>query len=205
MIASVRGPVIHIGLDHVVVEAGGVGYLVNATPSTLSGLRRDAEATLLTTMIVREDAMTLYGFADAASRDFFHLLQTVTGVGPRLAMAILAVHDPQVLAVALASSDTAALQRVPGVGKRTAERLALELKDKVSALVPADVPASVPGVGSVTVGSGPARAQVVAALVGLGFGERQSETACAEVFDVDPGLDTAAGLRAALALLGGSR
>ena len=91
MISSVRGTVLDIALDHVVVEAGGLGYRVNVTPATLASLTRGSEATLVTSMIVREDSMTLYGFTDGTSRDLFGLLQTVSGVGPRLAMAVLAV------------------------------------------------------------------------------------------------------------------
>src|ERR1700757_2043848 len=97
MIASVRGEVLDVALDHVVVEACGVGYRVNATPSTLATLRRGSEARLVTAMIVREDSMTLYGFADTDTRDLFQTLLTVSGVGPRLAMATLAVHDPPAL------------------------------------------------------------------------------------------------------------
>ena len=132
MIAAVRGPVVDVALDHVVVDCAGVGYRVLVTPATIAALTRGAETTLLTTMIVREDSMTLYGFTDGAARDLFVLLQTVTGVGPRLAMAALAVHEPAELATALASSNTKALTTVPGIGKRVAERLVVELRDKVS-------------------------------------------------------------------------
>ena len=103
MIASVRGEVIDIALDHVVIEAAGVGYRLIATPATLATLHRGSDVRLLATMVVREDAMTLYGFADAASRELFALLQTVSGVGPRLAMAVLAVLEPDALRTALAA------------------------------------------------------------------------------------------------------
>lgn len=149
MIAAVRGPVVDVALDHVVVDCAGVGYRVLVTPATIAALTRGAETTLLTTMIVREDSMTLYGFTDGAARDLFVLLQTVTGVGPRLAMAALAVHEPAELATALASSNTKALTTVPGIGKRVAERLVVELRDKVS--VVADGSAS-PHLGGTTVG-----------------------------------------------------
>ncbi|GAA3183621.1 hypothetical protein GCM10020255_078920 [Rhodococcus baikonurensis] len=101
MIASVRGEVLDIALDHAVIEASGVGYRVNATPVTLGALHRGSEARLFTTMIVREDSMTLYGFSDTESKDLFSLLQTVSGVGPRLAMATLAVLEPDALRRAL--------------------------------------------------------------------------------------------------------
>ncbi|MFT4201472.1 Holliday junction branch migration protein RuvA [Gordonia sp. (in: high G+C Gram-positive bacteria)] len=193
MIASVRGPVIDIALDHVVVDCAGVGYRVLATPSTMSALQRGAETTLLTTMIVREDSMTLYGFTDSAARDLFVLLQTVTGVGPRLALAALAVHDPAELAAAIASSNTKALTGVPGIGKRVAERLVVELRDKVGVVEGTATP--VPG--TTTVGG-----EVTEALVGLGFAETAAEKAVAAVLAERPDADSAAVLRASLALLG---
>ena len=131
MISSVRGEVLEVALDHVVIEAAGIGYRVNATPSTLATLRQGSEVRLVTAMIVREDSMTLYGFSDADTRDLFLTLLSVSGVGPRLAMATLAVHDAAALRQALADSDVAALTRVPGIGKRGAERMVLELRDKV--------------------------------------------------------------------------
>ena len=131
MISSVRGEVLEVALDHVVIEAAGVGYQVNATPSTLATLRRGSEARLITAMIVREDSQTLYGFVDGDARDLFMTLLSVSGVGPRLAMATLAVYDAPALRQALADGDVAALTRVPGIGKRGAERMVLELRDKI--------------------------------------------------------------------------
>ncbi len=194
MIASLRGPVIDIALDHVVVDCAGVGYRVLVTPATIGTLARGAETTLLTTMIVREDSMTLYGFTDGAARDLFVLLQTASGVGPRLALAALAVHDPADLASALASSDTKALMSVPGIGKRVAERLVVELRDKV-----------VPVAGSsaaAVLGAGGVGGEVAEALVGLGFPSAAAEKAVAAVLADRPGADSAAALRASLALLG---
>ncbi|AMC74048.1 Holliday junction ATP-dependent DNA helicase RuvB [Mycobacterium tuberculosis] len=118
MIASVRGEVLEVALDHVVIEAAGVGYRVNATPATLATLRQGTEARLITAMIVREDSMTLYGFPDGETRDLFLTLLSVSGVGPRLAMAALAVHDAPALRQVLADGNVAALTRVPGIGKR---------------------------------------------------------------------------------------
>ncbi|GAB0107058.1 Holliday junction branch migration protein RuvA [Nocardia sp. JMUB6875] len=201
MIASVRGEVLEIGLDHVVIEAAGVGYRLNATPSTLAGLTRGEDARLYTTMIVREDSMTLFGFADTEARELFVLLQTVSGVGPKLAMAVLAVLEPEALRKALAESNVAALTRVPGVGKRGAERMVVELRDKVN-LVP--VQSGPPGSGPAPAVT-PVREQVVEALIGLGFPARQAEGAVDAVLADEPGIGTSQALRTALGLLGKNR
>ncbi|MFI6361665.1 Holliday junction branch migration protein RuvA [Nocardia sp. NPDC050630] len=201
MIASVRGEVLEIALDHVVIEAAGVGYRLNVTPATLSTLTRGEESRLFTAMIVREDSMTLFGFADTESRDLFGLLQTVSGVGPRLAMAVLAVLEPEALRKALAESNVAALTRVPGIGKRGAERMVVELRDKVN-LVP--VQAGPPGSAPTPVLT-PVREQVVEALVGLGFPVKQAEPAVDAVLAENPAADTSKALRAALGSLGKNR
>ncbi|MBU3065062.1 Holliday junction branch migration protein RuvA [Nocardia sp. NEAU-G5] len=201
MIASVRGEVLEIGLDHAVLEAAGVGYRLNATPATLAALTRGEESRLYTAMIVREDSMTLYGFADTEARELFGLLQTVSGVGPRLAMAVLAVLEPEALRKALAESNVAALTRVPGIGKRGAERMVVELRDKVD-LVP--VQSGPPGSGPAAVVT-PVRDQVVDALIGLGFAAKQAEPAVDSVLADQPDLDTSKALRAALGMLGKNR
>ncbi len=194
MIASVRGEVVDVALDHAVVEAAGVGYKVMATPSTLATLRRGSEARLITAMIVREDSMTLYGFADGEARDLFLVLLGVSGVGPKIALATLAVYDSAALRQALADGDVAALTRVPGIGKRGAERMVLELRDKVGAL---------PGASGISSVIGHAvRSPVVEALVGLGFPVKQAEDACDKVLAGDPDASTSSALRAALSLLG---
>jgi holliday junction DNA helicase RuvA len=194
MIASVRGEVLDIALDHVVIEACGVGYKVMATPSTLATLRRGAESRLITAMIVREDSMTLYGFADAEARDLFSTLLGVSGVGPKIALATLAVYDAQTLRQALADGDVTALTRVPGIGKRGAERMVLELRDKIGPVTPG------PGVAAA---SGHAvRGPVVEALIGLGFPAKQAEEATDKVLADDPDASTAAALRSALSMLG---
>ena len=123
MINSVRGEVLEIGLDHVVIDVGGLGYAIQATPNTLATLRRGEQAELATTLVVREDSLTLYGFADHEERDLFLLLQTVSGIGPRIALATIAVLDPDSLRRALSEGDIAALTRVPGIGRKGAERL----------------------------------------------------------------------------------
>lgn len=202
MIASIRGEVLDIALDHAVLEASGVGYRVNATPATLGTLSRGCESRLLTTMIVREDSMTLYGFEDSESRDLFSLLLSVSGVGPRIAMATLAVLDPTALRSALADGNITALTRVPGIGKRGAERMVVELRDKVDAIFGSG------GGASFTSGSvigNPVREQIVEALTGLGFPAKQAEDATDAVLAAQPDASTSAALRSALASLGKSR
>ena len=196
MIASVRGEVLEVALDHVVIEAAGVGYRVNATPSTLATLRQGTEARLITAMIVREDSMTLYGFTDAQTRDLFLTLLSVSGVGPRLAMATLAVHDAAALRQVLHDGDVTALTRVPGIGKRGAERMVLELRDKVGGVVAGEAP---------LVNGHAVRSPVVEALVGLGFAAKQAEEATDKVLAGDHDATTSSALRAALSLLGKSR
>lgn len=131
MIASVTGTVNSVAADSAVVIVGGVGLRVRATPGTLANLRVGSESTLHTSLIVREDSLTLYGFDSHSERDLFELLQTASGVGPRLAQATLAVHQPQVVRHAIARGDLATLTRIPGVGRKGAERLVLELKDRI--------------------------------------------------------------------------
>lgn len=197
MIASVRGPVLSIGLDHAVIEVNGIGMAVYATPATLAGLRRGEEAPLWTSLVVREDSLTLYGFADAEARDLFGLLQTASGVGPRLALAALAVLDPDQLCHAISDGNVTVLTQVPGIGKKSAERLVLELRDKVGALS-ADEPAS-----SGEADQGRLRSEVSDALVGLGFSAKQAEQSVEAVLATDGSdEDTSAVLRKALATLG---
>ncbi|WP_374203796.1 Holliday junction branch migration protein RuvA, partial [Pseudonocardia sp. ICBG601] len=136
MIHSVRGPVLEIGLDHAVIEVGGVGLAVYATPATLGGLRRGDEARLPTHAGGARGLPDLYGFADAEERELFLLLQTVSGIGTRLALATIAVLEPDTLRRALADGDLAVLTRIPGVGRKSAERLVVELRDKVTAPAP---------------------------------------------------------------------
>ena len=200
MISSVRGEVLEIGLDHAVVEVGGVGFAVQATPATLAGLRRGEQSRLATALVVREDSLTLFGFADDEERELFGLLQTVSGIGPRIALATLAVLAPDALRRALVDGDTATITRVPGIGRKGAERLVLELRDKVVA--PATAPAAVPIASN---GANPRRDQVVEALVGLGFTAKPAEQAVDGVLAGDAGADASTLLRAALTRLGRSR
>lgn len=197
MIASVRGRVRELRLDSVVVEVGGVGLLAQATPATLAGLRQGQETELATALVVREESLTLYAFAGADEREVFEILQTVSGVGPRLALAMLAVHTPDALRRAVAAEDFPALERVPGIGRKSAQRIVLELGDRLGTGVPAQ---GAPD---------DRRQEVVTALVGLGWGAREAADAVAEVLPDDGGRlgaeDVPAVLRGALQVLGGGR
>ncbi|HSL06484.1 MAG TPA: Holliday junction branch migration protein RuvA [Pseudonocardiaceae bacterium] len=200
MIASVRGEVLSVELDHAVVEVGGVGLAVHAVPATLATLRRGDHARLATSLVVREDSLTLYGFADGAARELFVLLQTVSGVGPRLALAMLAVLEPDTLRTALAEGDLTVLTRVPGIGRKGAERLVVELRDKVGVRAPA-------ASGPAASGASAVRTQVTEALAGLGFPARQAEQAVEAVLaEADQETtDTSQVLRSALTRLGRNR
>jgi Holliday junction DNA helicase RuvA len=198
VISSVRGEVLGVELDHVVVEVGGVGLAVHATPGTLAELRRGQRALLATALVVREDSLTLFGFADREERELFTLLQTVGGVGPRLALATLAVLDPGTLRRALVDGDLAVLTRVPGIGRKGAERMVIELRDKVTAPQPAPAAAAPAAAGT-------RREQVVEALLGLGFTVKPAEQAVDAVLDQQDDGDASALLRAALSRLGRTR
>ena len=199
MIASLRGTVQHVGLDRVVVEVGGVGMLLHTTPTTASGLRRGQEASLATTLVVREDSLTLFGFGSDDERDVFEQVQTVSGVGPRLALAMLAVLDPDRLRAAISSGDVGALTRVPGIGKKGAERLVLELRDKIGMPRGADSGTAAPPASAGAAWKG----QVAEALVGLGWSAKQADDAVATVAKASPADASVSDmLRAALRQLG---
>ncbi|MFL6078496.1 MAG: Holliday junction branch migration protein RuvA [Ornithinibacter sp.] len=198
MIASVRGPVAHVGLDHLVVEVGGIGMLLHTTPATASACRRGSEASLATSLVVREDSLTLFGFSTPAERDMFVTLQTVSGVGPRLALAMLSVMGPDQLAAALSSGDSKALTTIPGIGAKSAERLVLELRDKVGAGrgSGAGAASGTPAAGG---GREPWRGPVTEALTGLGWSAKQAGDAVERVAASAPAdADIAAYLRLAL-------
>lgn len=197
MIASVAGTVCGLLVDGVVVEVGGVGLAVQTTPGTRARLRVGEAARLSTSLVVREDSLTLYGFADDDERALFELLQSASGVGPRLAQAVLTVHTPDTVRRALSTEDLAVLVQVPGIGRKGAQRMVLELKDKVG-------PLGAPAVGAAA--GGPSwRATLAAALVGLGFPPAQADDAVARLAEQSPDAtdaDVPALLRSALALLG---
>ena len=200
MIAFVSGTVAALAPDTAVLEVGGVGMAVQCTPNTLSTLRLGRPAKLATSLVVREDSLTLYGFADEDERQVFELLQTASGVGPRLAQAVLAVHTPDAVRKAIANADTAALTRVPGIGKKGAERLVLELRDRIG-----PVPIGADGTAGVTGGSWPE--QVRQALVGLGWTAGQADQAVAAVAETVDGETPPVPvlLRQAIRLLGRTR
>ena len=199
MIAFVRGRVAQLGLSSVVVDLGGVGLELSCTPGTLATLRTGAEATLPTSMVVREDSLTLFGFLDDDERTLFELLQTASGVGPKLAQAMLAVLPPDDLRRAVTTEDVRALTRVPGIGQKGAQRIILELKDRIGA-----PSGTSPGlVAVVPAQTEPAwRVQVREGLVGLGWSVKEADRAVDVVAD-DAGEspDVAALLRAALRTL----
>ena len=196
MIASLRGTVLRTGLDSVVVDVGGVGLLVHTTPATAAALRPGAAALLATALVVREDSLTLYGFADEEEKSIFETVLTVSGVGPRLALAMLAVHAPDAVRRAISGGDLAALTKVPGIGRKGAERIVLELRDTIglpsSTAQTSDLPASAAWQG-----------QVREALVGLGWSAKQADDAVEAVAPrAAEGANVSALLRAALQELG---
>ncbi|MGA5642140.1 Holliday junction branch migration protein RuvA [Streptomyces sp. CS081A] len=178
MIAFVSGQVAALAPTTAVIQVGGVGMALQCTPATIAGLRIGEDARLATSLVVREDSLTLYGFADDDERQVFELLQTASGVGPRLAQAMLGVHSPDALRLAVSTGDEKALMAVPGIGKKGAQKLLLELKDKLGS------PLGSSGlVGTQRVASGPApwTEQLTAALIGLGYASREAEEAVGAV------------------------
>ena len=210
MIASVAGRVAAVSPDGAVVEVGGVGLSVQCTPATIARLQVGEQVRLSTSLVVREDSLTLYGFADDDERQLFELLQTANGVGPRLAQAVLAIHPPREVRRAVSTADVKALMQVPGIGKKGAERLILELRDRLGSITSdtsLDAPLGLPSVTPVA----PWRDQLTAALMSLGWSIREAEGAVlqlAPVADeqvVAPGsVEVAVLLRQALQLLGRS-
>ncbi|BBH63620.1 Holliday junction ATP-dependent DNA helicase RuvA [Actinoplanes sp. OR16] len=198
MIASVRGVVAAIFHDSAVVEVGGVGMRIFCTPGTLAGLRSGAEARLSTTLIVREDSLTLYGFADDDERQLFDLLLTANGVGPRIAQAVLAVHQPDVVRRAIAGGEIAVLTAVPGIGKRGAEKMIVELKDKIG---------PVGSFSEAGVLSGGWQEQVRQGVLALGWTASQADQAVAAVTETIDGEvpPVPVLLRQAIRLLGKTR
>ena len=207
MIAHLDGTVSGVAPDGAVIDVGGVGLLVQCTPGTLAGLRTGERARVATSLVVREDALTLYGFGTEDERNTFELVQTASGVGPRLALAMLAVFTPDALRRAVATEDLAALTTVPGIGRKGAQRIVLELAGRLG-------PAGETGVGALAraaangAGAPPWREQVRAGLVSLGWQPRDAEHAIAAVEPELTGaadgqaVDVSVALRAALRVLG---
>ena len=195
MIASVSGPVLAVGPTSAVVEVGGLGILTLCSPNTVAGLRVGQRTTLATALVVREDSLTLYGFDSADEREFFELLLTATGVGPKLAQAALAVLRPDELRQAIATENLVVLCKVPGIGRKGAQRIVLELKDKINAV---GLGADLSPVGTT---AATWRDQVAQGLVGLGWSARDADAACDEVEHLvadDPGVGVGVLMRAAL-------
>jgi holliday junction DNA helicase RuvA len=195
MIAQVSGSVLQVGPTSAVIEVGGLGMLALCSPNTLAGLRVGERTTLATALVVREDSLTLYGFASADEREFFELLLTATGVGPKLAQAALAVLAPEELRAAIASENLVQLCKVPGIGRKGAQRMVIELKDKINAVA---LPAERTATAATPSGW---RDQVAQGLVGLGWSARDAEVACGEVEHLvaaDPEVGVAVLMRAAL-------
>ncbi|MFB7374259.1 Holliday junction branch migration protein RuvA [Streptomyces sp. NPDC056222] len=178
MIAFVSGPVAALAPTTAVIEVGGVGMAVQCTPTTIAGLRIGQEARLATSLVVREDSLTLYGFADDDERQVFELLQTASGVGPRLAQAMLGVHSPDALRLAVSTGDEKTLTAVPGIGKKGAQKLLLELKDKLGQPLGTGLVGAQRAAAS---GPAPWTEQLAAALIGLGYASREAEEAVAAV------------------------
>ena len=201
MIAFVRGEVAAVTLTSAVVEVGGVGLELLCTPNTLAGLRIGHPTTLPTSMVVREDSLTLFGFADEDEKQVFELVQTASGVGPKLAHAMLAVLTPDAVRRAVAADDVRTLTSVPGIGQKGAQRIILELKDRIGIPVASSA-------GGVPALAEPWRDQVRQGLVGLGWSAKDADHAIEAVSDdagVSTGptgeMDVAALLRAALRTL----
>ena len=200
MISILRGAVASVGLDHVDVMVGGIGFRVHVTPAFAQAAPRDEEITVYTSMIVREDSMTLYGFESCDERDVFTTLMSVSGIGPKIALAALAVLRPDDLRRAVRDQDLATLQRIPGVGKKSAQRMALEIGDKLGS------PAALPG-AEPTAAPAPSQDAVAAEVsdefMGLGWSESQAAKAIEKL--AGSGLGASDMLRAALVSLGGGR
>lgn len=197
MIAQLTGTVLQVGPTSAVVEVGGLGVLALCSPDTTATLRVGERVTLATSLVVREDSLTLYGFASHDEREFFELLQTATGVGPKLAQAALSVLTPDELRNAIATENLVQLMKVPGVGRKGAQRLVIELKDKINLTRLSDDP--------LPTSSDPAwRQQVSQGLQGLGWSAKDAESACLEVEPMvaaDPEVSVAFVMRAALQTL----
>ncbi len=196
MIAHLNGTVAGVGPDGAVIDVGGVGLRVQCTPDTLASLKPGEPALVATALIVREDSLTLFGFGSEDERNVFELLQTASGIGPRLALAMLAVHSPDALRRAVATEDLNALTMVPGIGRKGAQRIVLELKDRLGApgefaAGPAAPPRATPTW----------RDQVQSGLTNLGWSAREADAAIAAVEAESEGEqapDVAGALRAAL-------
>lgn len=181
MISSLNGEVTHVALNSAVLEVSGFGMLIQATPQTLSGLHVGRQALVHTSMVVREDSMTLFGFASPAEREVFEVLLSVAGIGPRLALAVLAVHGPEEVRIAVGDGDAKAFTRVPGIGPKSAQRILLELAGKLAPTGEATAPLP-------TAAEPVWKDQVLQALVGLGWSEKDAGKALEATAAAEPDL-----------------
>ena len=170
MIAHLSGSILDVRLNQLVIDVAGIGYQVTVAPELAADSRVGQSISLHTSLVVREDSWTLFGFSNADAKNLFEQLQSVTGIGPKVASALLAVYQPEELRSAIAAQDNAALERVPGIGKKVASRIILELKDKFGG-----------GYRSKSSLSGPWRTQVIGALTGLGYSAKEAESALDDV------------------------
>ena len=170
MIAHLSGSILDVRLNQLVIDVGGIGYQVTVAPEIAAESRVGQLISLHTSLVVREDSWTLFGFSNADAKNLFEQLQSVTGIGPKVASALLAVYQPEELRSAIAAQDNAALERVPGIGKKVASRIILELKDKFGG-----------GYRSKSSLSGPWRTQVIGALTGLGYSAKEAESSLDDV------------------------
>ena len=191
MIAQLTGSVRSINSDRIILEVAGVGYLIHVTPTAAATLTLGNSLTIHTSMVVREDSMTLYGFIDAPSKETFELVQTVSGIGPSVALSIVAHLSPDQLADAVESESVNILSGVPGLGKKGAQRLILELGDKIGS--PKNLTNS------------SWRESLITALVGLGWNRKDASTAAEQVENPENEADLSDSLRSALKILSKNR
>ena len=184
MISLLNGIVRSIALDKAIIEVGGVGLSVSLTRHTSSQLNLGSSVQLFTSLVVREDSLTLFGFLDEESRSTFELVQTVSGIGPKVALAMMGALSPQALALAITQEDIKAIEKVPGIGRKGAQRLILELKGKISDFGTTE---------NERIHQPIWREQLSSALISLGFSAKDSDTAINKVLadyaeeGVDPG------------------
>lgn len=198
MISSLTGTVTHLGLETAVIDVNGFGMLVHLNARTASQLRLGEKATVLTTMIVREDSMTLYGFSEPAEREVFEMMLSVSGIGPRIALAVLGVHSPAEVERAVATGDDKAFTKVPGIGPKGARRIVLELAGKLILADGSSDQLPLEGKSSW-------RPQVLEALTSLGWNEKEAQGAIDSFLEQNPsaqGLAVPDALRQVLASLG---
>lgn len=198
VIASLRGTVVSVRTGHAVIETGGVGMMFHATPDTLASLHVGTEGQVSTSLVVREDSLTLFGFATDDEREVFEILTSVSGIGARTALTILSVHSPDALRSAVERKDEAALTRVPGIGKKGAQRMLLELGSKLG-------PATGGTTASADVSSAAHSSEVLEALTNLGWSEKEAAPALSEAEQAHPEGTVAQLLRASLQVLGSRR